>query len=164
VSRPPHLVLGLGNELFSDEGVGVAAARRLAELGLPGVEVLDGGTLGLALLPELEGRDGLLLLDALALPGAPPGEVAVLGGDQLPGAQRLLASVHQLGVLEALAAAPLVGTAPARVAAVGMVPASLETGYGLTPLAAAHLEEMVARAAGVLAGWPLDRQEAAGGA
>jgi hypothetical protein len=45
-----------------------------------------------------------------------------------------------------------------------MVPASLETGYGLTPLAAAHLEEMVARAAGVLAGWPLDRQEAAGGA
>jgi hydrogenase maturation protease len=152
-ARPPFLVLGLGNELFTDEGVGVAAACRLARLDLPGVEVLDGGTLGLALLPELEGREGLLLLDALLLPGGRPGEVAVLTGDELPGAHVLLTSAHQLGVVEALAAAELAGRAPGRVAAVGMVPSSLETGYGLTPLAAARVGAMVSRAAALLATW-----------
>lgn len=152
-ARPPFLVLGLGNELFTDEGVGVAAARRLARLDLPGVEVLDGGTLGLALLPELAGREGLLLLDALLLPGGRPGEVAVLTGDELPGAHVLLTSAHQLGVVEALAAAELAGRAPGRVAAVGMVPSSLETGYGLTPLAAARVGAMVSRAATLLATW-----------
>ena len=153
-ARAAYLVLGLGNELFTDEGVGVAAARRLARLALPGVEVLDGGTLGLALLPELVGRDGLLLLDALVQPGGRPGQVAVLEGAELPGAHALLTSAHQLGVIDALAAAELAGQAPRRVAAVGMVPASLETGYGLTPLATASLDEMVARAVAVLAAWP----------
>lgn len=152
-TRPPYLVLGLGNELFTDEGVGVAAARRLARLAPPGVEVLDGGTLGLALLPELEGREGLLLLDALLLPGGRAGEIAVLTGDELPGAHALLTSAHQLGVVEALAAAELAGRAPRRVAAVGMVPSSLETGYGLSPLATARVGEMASRAAALLATW-----------
>ena len=50
--RAPILVLGLGNELFTDEGLGIHAARRIEAMGLDGVDVLDGGTLGIALLPE----------------------------------------------------------------------------------------------------------------
>lgn len=149
--RAPTLVLGLGNELFTDEGVGVAAARRIADRELPGVEVLDGGTLGIALLPTLEGRDALLVLDAVAAEGAAAGEVLVV--DALEEPFRLLYSAHQIGIAETLAAARLVGRAPGRVTAVGMVPFSLGTGYGLSEQAAGRLDDMVLRALEVLAGW-----------
>lgn len=147
------LVLGLGNELFTDEGVGVAASRRIAAVGLPDIEVVDGGTLGLSLLPMVEGRPALLVLDAIDSDYGRPGDVVVFDGDDLRREARLLYSAHQLGVNEVLAAADLVGTTPDRVAAVGMVPASLDTGYGLSPTAEEKLPEMVEMAIGILTGW-----------
>ncbi len=151
--RPPFLVLGLGNELFTDEGVGVVAARRLAERCPPEVEVVDGGTLGIALLPVLEGRDGLLVFDAVTAVGLLPGQVVELGPDDLDQPRMLLYSAHQVGIADTLAAARLVGTAPARLAAVGLVPYSLETGYGLSPGAAAKVDAMVERGQAILARW-----------
>jgi hydrogenase maturation protease len=153
LSDAPHLVLGIGNELFRDEGVGVACARLVAERALPAVEVLDGGTLGIALVPAIEGRRSLLVLDAAAVDGASPGEVVVIDGDGLAGAGWRLCSTHQIGVLEALDAAALLGRAPERVAVVGMVPDSLDTGYGLSARAAERLDEMAERAIAVLARW-----------
>ncbi|MCK2216951.1 HyaD/HybD family hydrogenase maturation endopeptidase [Actinomadura sp. ATCC 31491] len=151
--REPVLVLGVGNELFTDEGVGVAAARRLAGLRLPGVEVVDGGTLGVGLLPAIAGREALLITDAIVRGDARPGTVIVLRGEEIPDAGPLMVSAHQTGVGQALAAADLAGCRPPRLAAVGMVPASLETGYGLSPLAAGRLGRLVAGALDVLAGW-----------
>lgn len=150
------LVLGLGNELFTDEGVGVAAARRLAEEGLAGVEVVDGGTLGLSLLPLVEGREALLVLDAVLDDDLPPGAIVVIEGDDLRREARLLYSAHQLGVSEVLAAADLVGSTPPSVAAVGMVPASVETGYGLSDVATAALPAMVDAAHRVLDFWGVE--------
>lgn len=150
------LVLGLGNELFTDEGVGVAAARQLAEEGLAGVEITDGGTLGLSLLPLVEGRDALLVLDALVDDHHSPGEIVVIEGDELRREARLLYSAHQLGVSEILAAADLVGSTPERVAAVGMVPASVETGYGLSEVARSALPAMVQTARRILATWGVE--------
>jgi hydrogenase maturation protease len=147
------LVLGLGNELFSDEGVGVAAARRIEERGLPAVEVVDGGTLGLALLPTIEGRTALLVLDAIVSEDMEPGEIVVYDGQDLRREARLLWSAHQLGVNEVLAAADLVGSTPELVAAVGMVPASVDTGYGLSMVATESLPAMVDAALQVLASW-----------
>lgn len=147
------LVLGLGNELFSDEGVGVAAAREMEQLGLPAVEVIDGGTLGLSLLPVIEGRSSLLVLDAVLAEDGKPGQIVVYEGDDLRRESRLLYSAHQLGVTEVLAAADLVGSTPGRVAAVGMVPASVGTGYGLSAAATAALPAMVDAACAVLAAW-----------
>ncbi len=151
--RAPVLVLGLGNELLTDEGIGVAAARALASRDLPGVEVVVGGTLGLALVPLVEGRDGVLLLDAVVGTDGPPGRVVVLSDEQVPRRWRRPISPHELGIPEILAAAELVGRAPARVALVGMVPASLEVGQGLTPCVAEHLDEMVERALEILSRW-----------
>jgi len=151
--RQPFLVLGLGNELFTDEGVGVVAARRVEALGLQGVEVIDGGTLGLALLPEISDRDGVLVIDAMVADGAMPGDVMVLADGELSGSRQLLFSAHQVGLSEVLAAAELAGRAPDRVGAVGVVPASLETGYGLTSVATAAIEEMVKAATSMLAAW-----------
>lgn len=151
--RSPVLVLGVGNILYSDEGVGVAAAAVLAARNYPGVDVLDGGTLGLSLLGQIEGRDRLLLLDAVAGTGDPPGSVSVLGADAIQSGLRLCLSAHQLGVSELLAAAMLAGHAPGHVAAVAMAPASLDLGVGLSPTAQAALAAMVDCAVGVLQNW-----------
>jgi hydrogenase maturation protease len=151
--RAPHLVLGLGNELFTDEGVGVAAARALAQRGIPDVEVLDGGTLGIALLPAVEGRRSLLVLDAVLDPALDPGDLVVFDGAEIDRVHGVLFSAHQLGIPEVLGAATLAGRAPERIAALGMAPASLETGYGLSEVAAARLDAMVDLALDVLASW-----------
>jgi hydrogenase maturation protease len=151
--RPGVLVLGLGNELFTDEGVGVVAARRLAELDLPNVEILDGGTLGITLLPEIEGRESLLILDAVAKVGAQPGEIVEFEEEDLYRPLKLMYSAHQVGIDETLTAARLIGKAPSRARAVGLVPYSLETGYGLSEQAQKRLDELLERARAVLAGW-----------
>jgi hydrogenase maturation protease len=153
VGRAGVLVLGVGNELFTDEGLGCAAARMVADLELPGVDVLDGATLGLALLPELADRTGLLLLDAVVRQGARPGELVVLHGDGVWGGSGLAVSAHQIGVAEALAAVELVSRAPARLAVVGMVPVSLDTGCGLSPAVVSRLPAMVDLAREILRGW-----------
>jgi len=149
----PVLVLGVGNELFTDEGLGCVAVRRIAELGLPGVDVLDGATLGLSLLPEISERSALLLLDAVVADGAVPGDLLEFHGDQVPARYRLTVSVHQIGVEEALAAAEFAGRRPPVLAAVGLVPADLGVGVGLSPLTASRLDALVDRALVILSTW-----------
>ena len=149
----PVAVLGLGNRLLTDEGAGVAAAEEIASLGLTGTDVLDGGTLGLALLPAVEGRESLLILDAVTARDGQPGDVLILTGDTLRCGWRRCLSAHELGITDALALAALAGCAPARVTAVAMVPASLDTGWGLSSTAQQALPVMVAAARAVLRSW-----------
>ena len=151
--RAPWLVLGIGNELFHDEGLGIVAAKAIAALNLPGVEVLDGGTLGLAITPEMEDRQGVLVFDAVVKGGSVAGDVLVLRDDEIPATRQMLMSVHQIGVVDALLATELTGTKPERVAACGIVPASLEVGWGLTPETEARIPQLVAAGLGVLAEW-----------
>ena len=151
--RSSTLVLGVGNILYRDEGVGVAAAAELATRDLPGVEVLDGGTLGLSLWGEVEGRESLLLLDAVAGSDEPPGSVIVLGPEAIQKELRLCLSAHHLGVSEVLATVSLAGRAPEHVAAVAMVPSCMDLGLGLSPVAEASLGGMVEQAVQVLEDW-----------
>lgn len=151
--RTPFAVLGLGNELFTDEGLGVQAAWEVGKAGLRDVEVLDGGTLGMALLPEIEGRQGLLVLDAMVAAGSRPGDVVVLGPEELVRPRMLLMSAHQVGIAETLGAATLLGSSPRLLAAVGMVPFSLETGYGISARARDRLPAMVESALEILQRW-----------
>lgn len=151
--RSECVVLGLGNELFTDEGVGVAAARQIGASAIDGVEVIDGGTLGLFLLPAIEGRRALLVLDSIVPDAGEPGDVITYDEPALRRESRLLYSAHQLGVNEVLAVTDLHGTTPGLLAAVGMVPWSLETGYGLSDVAATALPAMVDAAVGILASW-----------
>ena len=155
--RAPVLVLGVGNELFTDEGLGCVAATRLAgrlaAQGVEGVDVADGSTLGLGLLPELADRRAVLLLDAVLREGSAPGEVVVLEGDEVPVTRQLTMSAHQIGVAEALAAARFAGCCPPVVAAAGIVPAVLETGWGLSPAVEASMDALVDAALDVLRRW-----------
>ena len=149
MSRPtPLLVLGLGNMLLEDDGVGAAAVSLLLEryAAPEGVRVLDGGTLGLSLLPYLEDADAVILVDAVRADG-PPGSFVRLDGDDVAPAVASRLSVHQVGVADLLDGARWLGRYPDRVVLLGLVPESMELAVGLTPRVRSALPELAERVA-----------------
>ena len=131
------LVLGLGNILLRDEGVGVRVVEALAErYVLPAeVEVVDGGTAGMDLLNTVAGCDHLLICDAVRT-GGPPGSMVKLVGAQVPALFQTRCSPHQLGLSDLLATLTLTGEAPATLTLIGIVPTDLGLGLELSDEAA----------------------------
>jgi len=145
---PRLCVLGLGNLLCRDDGLGVVAVRHLLEqyrLG-PGVVALDGGTLGMSLMSHVADVPSLLLVDAVEL-DEPPGTLVELSGDSvaLAAAQRL--SVHQVGVVDLLDGLRLTGRYPASLRLMGLVPETTELGVQLSPAVEERLPDLVHRVA-----------------
>ena len=138
------VVLGVGNVLMADEGVGVHAVERLQSRFrlAEDIEVVDGGTTGMELLPMLHGADQLIIVDAVRV-GKPPGSVVRLEGDEVPAFFKTKLSPHQIGVSDMLAALKFGGGAPARVVMIGVQPVSLELSMDLSPEVAARLDEVV---------------------
>jgi hydrogenase maturation protease len=128
------LVLGVGNLLMSDEGIGVHVIQRLvAGYQLPEeVQVLDGGTLGMDLLYYLEGVENMLLVDAVQA-HKEPGTLVRLEGDDVPAFLSIKISPHQLGVPDMLAAAKLKDVFPQRIVLWGVQPERMEIGLDLSP-------------------------------
>lgn len=145
MTRRTLTVLGLGNVLCSDDGVGPAAVGRLWRgwEPPPGASVVDGGTLGMALIPLLESVDDAILVDAVFLDDQPPGAPVRLEGDDIPQAVLHRLSPHQIGVADLLDSLRLLGRTPPRLILVGLVPASLGLGVELTPRVAAALPSLV---------------------
>lgn len=160
------LVLGLGNILLRDEGVGVRVIERLQEdYQFPGgVQVMDGGTLGLDLLAYVGDAERLLVVDALNL-GAEPGTMARLEGDEVPAFLSIKLSPHQVGLADLLAAARLTGCCPRELVLWGVQPGVIEPGLDLSPPVAGQVEALVKRGLAELNGWgigyarKLDREE-----
>jgi hydrogenase maturation protease len=146
------VVLGIGNTILSDEGVGVHAAMALRQrYALPaGVEVIDGGTAGMELLDTLSGVDLLLVLDAVKARRA-PGSLVCLTGAEVPVFFRSKLSPHQVSICDVLASLEFAGDAPRDLVLVGIEPESLELGLELTPTVARRVPEMVAQALAQLA-------------
>jgi hydrogenase maturation protease len=148
-SRPfGLLILGLGNVLCGDDGLGVAAVRRLQErYDFPeGVSVLDGGTLGLGLLPYIEDAERVILIDAIRDEG-PAGSFVRLTGDDVGPAVANRLSVHQVGVVDLLDAARWTGHLPEALILLGLVPQSLELSIDLSPPLLSRLDDLVERVA-----------------
>jgi hydrogenase maturation protease len=135
------LILGLGNWLLRDEGIGVHAVHTLARrYALPeGVDVLDGGTSGLGLLDAVAGRDHLIVCDAIQSDER-PGSVVRIDGDAVPAFFAQHVSPHQLGLCDLLANLELIGEKPAHIAIVGIVPADLRLGIELSAAGRAGME------------------------
>ncbi len=141
-----NLVLGVGNLLLSDEGVGIHAVRKLIETNLlpDDVEIVDGGTAGLDLLYYLEGVDCLVIIDAVET-GGPPGTMVRITGDKVPAYMALKISPHEITLPDFLAAAKLRDLYPRQVVIWGMQPGSLDVGVDLTPELAERLDFLVER-------------------
>lgn len=151
----PVLVLAVGNILLGDDGCG---QRVLAELAAvhqrwgAAVELVDGGTQGMALLGFLAGRRAVVFLDAVAL-GSAPGTLHRLRNQEVftatPGAR---ATAHEASAGDLLRAAALVGQLPPEVVVIGVEPGSLETGVGLSPVVRESIPGALSAATEVLDG------------
>jgi hydrogenase maturation protease len=137
------LVLGIGNLIMSDDGIGVRVVQRLTErYRFPAeVTVIDGGTLGLDLLPRLEGVTKLLLVDAIET-GSAPGTMVRLAGEEIPLALETKLSLHQMGLKDLLAVAMLQGFAPEEMVLWGVQPELIEMGMELSAAVAARQETL----------------------
>ena len=146
-SRCPVLVLGMGNLLLEDEGLGIRALELLQQRYEfpPGVELLDGGTTGMGLLDDMSRREHVLVLDACQT-GDPPGTLIRLADDQVPVYFSMRISPHQLGLSDVLATLELSGEKPAEVVVLGLVPHSLEMCLELSNVVAGKLDTLVAAA------------------
>ncbi len=136
------LVLGLGNVIHQDDGAGVEALNRLRAFATfpPHVRLMDGGTLGIELLPYVQDATHLLLLDAIDV-GAEPGTVVRLDGPELLNLPRPQ-NAHQLGVADLLEAMRFTRGALCPTVVLGIQPQSTDWGVGFTPaveMAMAHL-------------------------
>lgn len=136
------LILGIGNLLLSDEGVGVHAVRCLSLQELPpGVEILDGGTSGADLIDHLEGRAKVIVIDAASGEG-PPGTIFRCEARDLIEQNESL-SLHEFGLADSLHMAEALGCAPQRVIVLGVKPATMEPGLELSPAVAAVLPHVL---------------------
>jgi hydrogenase maturation protease len=138
------LVLGIGNVLMGDEGFGVHAVETLLQRNdLPKeVEVLDGGTTGMELLPALEGLDQLIVIDAVRF-GQSPGSLICVEGDQVPAIFKTKLSPHHVGLSDILAALAFKGSAPSSVVLVGIEPATFSCGMELSIEVKSRLDDAV---------------------
>jgi len=153
---PKVLILGLGNILFRDEGLGIRAVELLSQTYQlpPEVEVCDGDCLGLELLPRLEGVRRLLVVDAGETRKS-PGTIARLEGDEVASHWEWRLSVHETGLADLLGAAALAGQRFEKLVLFLMQPAEVSLGLELSSTVQAALPRLVRRIAGELAAWGL---------
>ena len=148
------VVIGLGNPLMGDDGLGLAVLDELRSgHALPeSVELVDGGTWGMNLLPIIEDANELILIDAID-DGQPPGTLVRLERDRLPRYLATKISPHQIDLRDVLGLAELRGTLPSNTVALGLQPESIVFGNSLSDvlrcrvgvLAKAVVEELARR-------------------
>jgi len=136
------VILGLGNPLFSDEGMGIHLIQVLMQEEIADrAEIIDGGTDALSLLGIIEATEYLLVLDAID-GDEPPGSLYRLEDDQIAMRWKKRLSAHQIGFQEVLALARLRGRLPTRLVLLGVQPQSLDWGTELTSTVAGVLPRL----------------------
>lgn len=148
------LVLGLGNSIMTDDGFGVKVVNTLSSrYHFQGnIRLIDGGTLGLDLLPHLEDVESLLIIDALDMRDK-PGQLFRLEGEDVPRAFASKLSVHQMGLQDLLAVAELQGHVPTKLVVWGVQPECIEMGTDLTAAVESAVEPVVQKVLNELQAW-----------
>ena len=144
-NRNQITILGIGNTLYTDEGLGVHALAALQEkYGMDQqVELVDGSTDGMSLLGPVEDTDYLIVIDAINA-GKDGGHIIELHGNDIPAYYGIKMSIHQLGFQEVLLASKLREKYPKNIVMIGMQPTSLELGIGLSETNEAQLPKLLA--------------------
>jgi hydrogenase maturation protease len=129
----PILILGIGNILLKDEGVGVHTANKMMKMDLPpDVEVMDGGTMGLNLLFYIEGRKKVIVIDTV-LVGDPPGTIYRFTDESLVDNKPMLRTAHGVDFSDVIKTSKMLGTKPDEIIFIGIEPESLDEGLEMTP-------------------------------
>jgi hydrogenase maturation protease len=132
-SQKNILILGLGNILLKDEGVGVRVVEKIKDMALPpDVEVMDGGTMGLDLQYYIEGRKKVIVVDAVQA-GDAPGTMYRFTDNNIADKKSLLRSAHGFDFADALKLSEFFKKKPGEVVFIGIEPESLDEGMELTP-------------------------------
>jgi hydrogenase maturation protease len=144
--RSPYkriLVLGVGNLLLSDEGVGVHVAQRMMTMAMPPeVQVVEGGTDGFGLVNVITEADRMILIDAVR-GGGQPGSIYRFEIEDCPPYPDIFkTSVHQISILEVINLSSLIGSTP-RTTIIGIEPACVEMGMELSPPVAAKIPKII---------------------
>lgn len=145
-NRNQITILGIGNTLYTDEGLGVHAIEALEkQYGQDAqVELIDGSTDGMSLLGPVEDTDYLIVIDAINA-GKEGGTIIELHGNDIPAYYGIKMSIHQLGFQEVLLASKLREKYPKNIVMIGMQPTSLELAIGLSETNEAQLPELIKR-------------------
>jgi hydrogenase maturation protease len=138
------LVVGVGNVLMGDDGVGVRVVHEIRRrFHLPaGVEILDGGTSGLELLSYFSDREHVIIVDAVKC-GLPPGTVVKVEGEDVPARFMAKISPHQLGLSDVLAAVRITGRLPKKMALFGIEPKRVELRLDLSEEVERNFEKLI---------------------
>jgi len=141
---------------MSDDGAGIKLVQYLAENYRfpPDVTVFDGGTLGLDLLPQLEGIDRLLIVDAVET-GKPPGSLIRLSGEEIPIVMETKLSPHQMGLKDLLAVSMMMGVKPPEMVLLGVQPETIDIGLDLSPAVAAQFDTLIQNVLQELENWEI---------
>jgi len=140
------VVLGLGNPLMADEGIGIYLVERLQESAdaYPSVEFVDAGTGGLSILHQIEGREKAVLIDC-AFMDEPPGTLRRFTPDEVHSTKGLAhQSLHEADLLRILELARRLGQAPGEIVIVGIQPERVAPGPGLSPVLVERIDEYLA--------------------
>ncbi len=137
------LILGVGNLLLSDEGVGVHIAQRMMKMDMPPqVQVVEGGTDGFGLVNVITQADRMILIDAVR-GGGQPGSIYRFEIEDCPPFPDIFkTSVHQISILEVINLSSLIGSTP-RTTIIGIEPACMEMGMELSPAVEAKVPRVI---------------------
>jgi hydrogenase maturation protease len=147
-------IVGIGNILMSDDGVGVFAVRELQKrYTFPeSVKLIDGGTKSLELLPYIEGMERVLFIDAVDF-NKHPGYIGELSGEKISEYFSTKLSVHQIALPDLIGVGRLTGMLTEELHLVGIQPLSVNTGYGLTEPIRARVDRLIEKVIEKLKQW-----------
>jgi len=150
-------VLGIGNILLKDEGVGVHAIEALREgYDLPeNIQLIDGGTMGLDLLSFIEGKDKVLIVDAVDFKEK-AGTIKTIEGDDIPAFLNTKFSVHQIGLPDMMFAANFMGIRPPDMCLIGIQPKEMDTGLEMSYDIKDKFQDLLATVSKKLSAWGVE--------
>lgn len=145
-SRIKITIIGIGNTLYQDEGVGVHILPLLEERFLKdsAIEIIEGSTDGIALIEPVEDAEYLIIIDAINA-GKPGGTIITLEGEEIPAYYGIKMSIHQVGFQEVLWAAKFRERYPKNIMMFGMQPSTMELGIELSETNQERLHELAAK-------------------
>ena len=153
------LIIGIGNTLMKDDGVGVFAVKELVKKYIlpQGVEVIIAGSMvGIELIPYLQNREKVLFVDALDM-DAPAGTIKVISDKEITShAHTLLqekVSVHQIGLSELIATMLLIGDRPKEICLIGIKPQEISIGEELSKPLQQKMNSLLSTIVNILKEW-----------